>query len=188
MKFNATERRASAALVTDRHQVPKQGKDARRAEANYMLDDWRLFSPKLDDDGSGYALLAGAIVADPNQTAQALQQIAQRSNIENIKALRTRASALLLRDLVSMGWELKNDANSIYIRPASSTSGPSKAAIRKQLEFGRNDQLSEPATRRFILNLERPGRFSSCRSITDLIADGRRLAGRVHGKLTRVCI
>ncbi|WP_299690958.1 Druantia anti-phage system protein DruA [Hydrocarboniphaga sp.] len=141
-----------------------------------MLDDWRLFSPKLDDDGSGYSTLAAAITADPKQSAQSLQHIAQRLNPDNLKSLRTRASALLLRDLVSMGWELKNEAGAIFVRPATRTDGPAKQAIRKQLEFGRDDQLAEPATRRFILNLERPGRFSSCRSVTDLIADGRRLA------------
>ncbi|WP_437537387.1 Druantia anti-phage system protein DruA [Sorangium sp. So ce726] len=55
-----------------------------------------------------------------------------------------------------------------------------KEAIRKQLEFGRADQLREHATRRFIVALERPTRFSSSRPVTHLIADGRRLARQLE--------
>ncbi|MEP9380574.1 Druantia anti-phage system protein DruA [Aquabacter sp. CN5-332] len=49
----------------------------------------------------------------------------------------------------------------------------SKASVRRQLEFGRNDQLAEQSTRKFIISLERPGRTAGVRPVTDLIADGR---------------
>ncbi|MDT8278723.1 DUF4338 domain-containing protein, partial [Roseomonas mucosa] len=52
----------------------------------------------------------------------------------------------------------------------------SKESARRQLEFGRDDQLSEPATRKFIISLERPSRTSGVQPVTDLIADGRELA------------
>jgi hypothetical protein len=58
--------------------------------------------------------------------------------------------------------------------------GANKAAIRCQLEFGRDDQLSDRSTRRFVSVLERPSRFSRARPVTDLIADGRRLARQLN--------
>lgn len=143
-----------------------------------MVDDWRPFSPKLDDDGAGYASLVDAVHSQ--DIVGGLQELAQRNNADNIKQLRLRAASLVLRDLASMGWNVKAESGLIYIRPSTTTAGPSKDAIRKQLEFGRNDQLGETSTRRFILGLERPGRFSSCRPVTDLIVDGRRLAAQLE--------
>lgn len=89
-----------------------------------------------------------------------------------------RAAALILRDLTKMGWLVCVDRGQIYIRPheAREEGGqPPKDAIRRQLVFARDDQLSEDSTRRFIHMVERPSRFSSCLPITHLIADGRRL-------------
>ena len=144
------------------------------------MDDWRPFSPKLDDDGAGHSNLVSA-VRNPALAVSQLQQVAQFNKTDNIKQMRVRAAALVLRDLLCMGWEAKTERGGIYVRPGSAGDvDHNKSAIRRQLEFGRNDQLAEPATRRFILSLERPGRFSSCRPITDLIVDGRRFAAQLE--------
>ena len=63
----------------------------------------------------------------------------------------------------------------LAIRAPKRTRRLSKSSARKQLEFGRDNQLAEPSTKRFILSLERPGRTSGVRPVTDLIADGRAL-------------
>jgi hypothetical protein len=57
-----------------------------------------------------------------------------------------------------------------------------KAQIRQQLLYGRDNQLAEDSNKRFLYSLERPHRYSSCKPVTDLIADGRRL----HEQLIRV--
>ncbi|WP_174278271.1 Druantia anti-phage system protein DruA [Sphingomonas bacterium] len=88
--------------------------------------------------------------------------------------LRLIASTLVLRDLISLGWQTMASGGWLYVRPGAP--GPlSKDSARRQLEFGRDDQLAEPSTRKFILALERPGRGSGTRPVTDLIADGRKL-------------
>jgi hypothetical protein len=85
----------------------------------------------------------------------------------------------VLHDLIAMGWDARVARHYIEVRPPITADEDAKQAIRRQLEFGRNDQLREPATRRFIMGLERPSRVSSLRPVTDLIADGRRLAGQL---------
>jgi hypothetical protein len=89
---------------------------------------------------------------------------------------RGRTAAMVLRDLLEMGWQVRRVGESIEVAPPPSGL---KEAIRRQLEFGRNDQLGESSTRRFLFSLERPGRGSGCRPVTDLIADGRRLAAQL---------
>lgn len=140
---------------------------------------WRRYSPRLDDGGATYAALRGAISVPPADVPGALERIAREASGSGASALRVRAAALLLRDLVRMGWEYRADGHWIFVRPPTVRGGWSKEAIRRQLEFGRADQLREPATRRFIIGLERPTRFSRCRPVTDLIADGRRLAAQL---------
>ncbi len=142
-------------------------------------DDWRQFTPRFDDNGQAYAALVEAVAQGLDDAMSALSRIANTAGT-GIHALRLKASALVLRDLLGMGWRVRVNAQRIQVRPATSRWNPDKAAIRRQLEFGRNDQLREPATRRFIHGLERPGRSSNCRPVTDLIADGRRLADQLQ--------
>ena len=68
----------------------------------------------------------------------------RRIRIGDGAALRIRASALLLRDLVQLGWEHRCDGHWIQVRPADADLGPSKEAIRRQLEFGRGPVAREP--------------------------------------------
>lgn len=151
---------------------------AETAVADHVVDDWRPFSPKLDDEGEGYRALLES-VRKGSLAASCLQDLARRSIKPGTKQLRLRAAALVLRDLALMGWNIKAEGERIYVRPGVRPETSSKDAIRRQLEFGRNDQLAEPATKKFILALERPGRFSSCKPVTMLIADGRRLSSQL---------
>ena len=106
---------------------------------------------------------------------QALDEVARSTPDAGLVQARTRVAALVLRDLAAMGWQLRADTTSLWVRPGMAEQADSKEAIRSQLEFGRDDQLREQAIRRFIMALERPTRFSSARPVTDLIAGGRRL-------------
>jgi hypothetical protein len=139
-------------------------------------EHWRLFSPKIDDTGAANAALRKAITEGQPDPSRALCIIADANRAQSLVAQRTRCAALILRDLAAMGWQLQADRHAIYVRPGMSARGSNKAAIRCQLEFGRDDQLNDRSTRRFIATLERPSRFSRARPVTDLIADGRRLA------------
>jgi hypothetical protein len=143
-------------------------------------EQWRLFRPKIDETGAANAALRRAITEGQTDPVRALRAIADASRAPGLVAQRTRCAALVLRDLAAMGWQLRADRRAIYVRPGMSGQGANKAAIRCQLEFGRDDQLSDRSTRRFVSVLERPSRFSRARPVTDLIADGRRLARQLN--------
>ncbi len=142
--------------------------------------DWRVFAPQFDDGGSMYARLRRAVELGGTATVQALDDIARTTRGDGVLTARMRVGALMLRDLAAMGWQLRADATWLYIRPGMADQEISKDAIRRQLEFGRDDQLREASTRRFIVALERPTRFSNAMPVTELIADGRRLARQLE--------
>ena len=48
--------------------------------------------------------------------------------------LRLRAASLVLRDLLAMGWCLRVEREIILVTPGTSHDGPTKEAIRRQLE------------------------------------------------------
>ena len=136
---------------------------------------WRPLTLRLDNGGTLYRLMLDACAGSANEISTTLSSIANQADHGSNQGQRTRAAALLLRDLIGMGWAVRTQDSRIFLRPATSGDGSTKEAIRKQLEFARNDQLLEPATRKFIYSLERPSRHSRHAPITDLIADGRRL-------------
>jgi hypothetical protein len=146
-------------------------------------DDWRLFKPEVGDDGSAYAKLRNLVKLPHDEAVLRLAEFASKLDIETPQGLRARVAATLLRDLIQIGWETRITAHHIYVRPEFSRQPQErKQQIRKQLLYGRDNQLAEDSNKRFIYGVERPNRFSSCKPITDLIADGRRL----HEQLTRV--
>ncbi|WP_158257516.1 Druantia anti-phage system protein DruA [Haliangium sp. UPWRP_2] len=150
-----------------------------RVGLSLVEQGWRPFAPRFEDDSSALARLAKVAALPEEARLSALEKELSRLESINAPQHRYRAAALLLRDLTKMGWLVCVDRGQIYIRPheAQEAGGqPPKSAIRRQHVFARDDQLSEDATRRFIHTLERPSRFSSCRPVTNLIADGRRLA------------
>jgi hypothetical protein len=143
--------------------------------------DWRVFAPQLDDGGAMYGGLRRAVEFGGQATVRALDELARTTEGNGLLTARMRVAALVLRDLAAMGWQLRADATWLYVRPGMADQADSKEAIRRQLEFGRDDQLREPATRRFIVGLERPTRFSNSMPVTELIADGRRLVRQLEG-------
>ena len=107
-------------------------------------EDWRLFKPRLDDDGAAYDQLRQVLKSSKEDALIRLGEFV--SSIKNTSghALRLRVSAAILRDLLHIGWEFNLDSHWIYVRPPKSTSPATrKESIRQQLLFGRNDQLSE---------------------------------------------
>lgn len=144
-------------------------------------DDWRLFKPSIDDDGSAYATLRRLAKLPPQETVARLSAFAGLQSSGTLQALKTRIAATLLRDLLRIGWEVSANAHHIYVRPPKPVDPAArKALIRQQLLYGRDDQLSEESHRRFLFSVERPSKYSSCKAITDLIADGRRLAEQLR--------
>lgn len=139
--------------------------------------DWRLFRPDIGDDGTANFKLRQLAKLPTEGAIAALNAIAQDHQSDSLQALKTRVSATLLRDLLLIGWEIRADAHYVFVRPPKpSTPEARKGNTRQQLLHGRNDQLCEDSHRRFIYGLERPSKYSSCKPVTDLIADGRRLA------------
>jgi hypothetical protein len=137
--------------------------------------NWRLFSPTLDDKGLVYADLVKVGCLPPAEALSGLTEMLARTASETSSGLRIEAAILVLRDLISLGWQALASGGWLYVRPGS-PGQISKDSARRQLEFGRDDQLSEASNRKFIVAMERPGRTSGVRPVTDLIADGRTLA------------
>ncbi|MGP8441615.1 Druantia anti-phage system protein DruA [Burkholderia vietnamiensis] len=140
--------------------------------------DWRLLRPEIGDDGTAYSSLRRFAQLPRNDAIRRLTEFAQSQLTKTTtQALKARVSATLLRDLMEIGWDIKVTAHHIYVRPQRHTAvAERKNQIRQQLLYGRNDQLGEASHRKFLFAMERPSKYSSCRPITDLIADGRRLA------------
>ena len=148
-------------------------------------DDWRIFKPRIDDDGAAYDKLRQLLRLEGAEALTRLSEAARPSKSESTNDLRLRVAAAILRDLLKIGWELHLNSHWIYIRPPKTGSlTKRKESIRQQLLFGRNDQLSEESNRRFIFSLERPTKYSSAKPVTDLIADGRRL----YDQISAVCL
>lgn len=144
-------------------------------------EEWRPFAPTmLDDGGAAYATLRNAAGLSATEAISAIEGFVRGISTTTLFGMKARASALVLRDLLSMGWEKRVDGQWIYVRPSTGPEGDNKEAIRRQLEFGREDQLREDSNRKFIFSLERPSRFSSSKPVTDLIADGRRIAAQIN--------
>ena len=144
-------------------------------------DDWRLFKPRIDDDGTAYESLRQLLKLEKSEALVQLYELIRQYSAPRPHALRIKVAAALLRDLMQMGWEFHIDSHWISVRPPK-TSSPAdrKASIRQQLLFGRDDQLSEYSNRRFLFSLEKPSKYSSSKPVTDLIADGRRLSEQIE--------
>lgn len=144
-------------------------------------DDWRLFKPSIGDDGAAYAMLGRTVRLDRDEAIAQLTAFARTQQAQTLHSLKARVSATLLRDLLVIGWDVRSSAHHIYVRPPRPADpAERKALIRQQLLYGRDDQLCEDSNRRFIYGVERPSKYSSCKPMTGLIADGRRLAEQLR--------
>lgn len=153
------------------------GERLESASSSPTDQDWRLLRPEIGDDGTTYAALRALAKLPRDDAVRQLTAFAQAQPTKTTPALKARVSATLLRDLLEIGWDIKTTAHHVYVRPPRHESlADRKNLIRQQLLYGRNDQLTEDSHRKFLFTMERPSKYSSCRPVTDLIADGRRLA------------
>lgn len=144
-------------------------------------EDWRLFNPSIDDDGSTYAVIRGLAKLPRDEAIARLSAFAQEKEGQTLHALKARVATTLIRDLLNMGWDVQATPHHLYVRPPRPMDPVERKALtRQQLLFGRDDQLREDSNRRFLYAVERPSKYSSCKPITDLIADGRRLAEQLR--------
>ena len=144
-------------------------------------ENWRLSKPRIDDDGTSYEALRQVATLSSNEAISQLRVLARANDSNSLQGLRLRVAASLLSDLIHIGWELSVDSHCIYVRPPKTENlTERKDSIRRQLLFGRNDQLAEESHRRFLFALERPSKYASTTPVTDLIADGRRLAKQLQ--------
>ncbi|MCW5631859.1 MAG: DUF4338 domain-containing protein [Rubrivivax sp.] len=155
--------------------------DCETAAQSVPDEDWRLFRPEIGDGGTAYTRLRTLVKLPAEEAVHRLAEFAGKHDLETSPGLRAYVAALLLRDLIRIGWQIRVTGSHIHLRPQSSARPQErKEQIRQQLLYGRDNQLAEDSNKRFIYGLERPTRYSSCKPVTDLIADGRRL----HEQLT----
>jgi hypothetical protein len=162
-----------------------------------FLHDGRIFYPIFEDGGESYSRLIEAVQHE--SPVYELQRLAENLVRENeglterfsskvapqtlrtpqIRYLKLRAAALLLRDLVQQGWivQVEHGQITLYSPTAQKEVDPviAKETARRIGLFAKEDQLKDPTVRRFISTLESPGRGSAAIPITNLIADGRTL-------------
>ncbi len=145
-------------------------------------EGWRPFQPRLEDHAPPLRALAALLgSSDDEGPPAALEEELERARGEQPPVGHYVAALLILRDLIQIGWQVRSEGEAIWIRPHDEQeAGPTKQAVRRQLIFGREDQLRSTSVRRFIEELERPSRGARYESIVNLIADGRRLAAALR--------
>ncbi|PSB07561.1 hypothetical protein C7B76_27860 [filamentous cyanobacterium CCP2] len=167
-----------------------------------FLRDGRIFYPVFEDGGESYSRLIEAVQHE--SPVDELQRLAEKLVKENegltermssrvapqtlripqIRYLKLRAAALLLRDLVQQGWiiQVEHGQITLYSPTAQKEVDPvvAKEIARRVGLFAKEDQLKDPTVRRFINTLESPGRGSAAIPITNLIADGRTLREKLE--------
>ena len=92
------------------------------------------------------------------------------------------AASYVLRDLFNQGWVVDSARGGILVSPPLNQSDPSaeKDRVRRQELLRRDEQLSSPAVRRFIRDMERPREFKGqFVSIFSLMRDGSELAQKL---------
>lgn len=122
--------------------------------------------------------------------ADDLEWLSRQSGNE-LDRLRFRSFLLILRDLLSVSWQIHYSDYGVEIvaPPVDRRKGLSqdeqyllKAGIRHELSAACLEQLTERATQDFIRALEEPSPASkNKKSIRALIADGQELANRLRG-------
>jgi Domain of unknown function (DUF4338) len=171
--------------------------DFKVSQAIPFMHDGRIFYPLFEDGGESYAGLIKAVQHE--FPAEKLQHLAEKLARESeglmecrsqkiapqtlrapqLRFLKLRAAALLLRDLIQQGWivQVEHGQITLYSPTAQKEEDPTlaKEIARRIGLFAKEDQLKDPTVRRFITTLESPGRGSAAIPITSLIADGRTL-------------
>lgn len=143
---------------------------------------------------NGDLATAESIVARLSACDSSAPGAAVSETADDVQAMRAEAIARVLLDLARSGWVVSREDGRVYVHaPLWPKSGRGlspteitavKAQIRQSLQTRIREQLAAPATRQFLVEMERPrldmGGFADVRA---LIADGSALAEsiRTHG-------
>jgi len=122
-----------------------------------------------------------AVSANMRVLREEMVQAASQCNAESQKA---RTCVSLLCDLRAQGWQFRIRRGAIiaeHLGIEDGTPGVQKVRVRAVHALGREDQLRQPSTQRFISDTERR-RFHGGKwvSIFSLMRDGRELAGKLR--------
>jgi hypothetical protein len=148
--------------------------DALRAE-------WRPFRPQFGPEEPLWGGLLAVLRGEEDERVASLEDLAAWAKDQSPVPLRFAATAMILRDLLQLGWDVRLAGEEIFVRPHDASDGQAtKEAVKRQLHFGRSDQLRDAKVQRFILGLESPSRGTSHGSILSLIADGPSLAAKLR--------
>jgi len=149
-----------------------------------VVEEWRRFSPSID---AGLAALVAVVArhdGDPDETLGSVEDEICRVRESTTPMPRYLAALLVLRDLMTAGWDVRVADNSVEVRPAAeSTAGSTKDAVRRQLLAARTDQFRVETVRRFVEDLEAPP-GNARDSIVNLVARGSALARRLRTLVT----
>jgi Domain of unknown function (DUF4338) len=152
------------------------------------LDQYRLPAPTTwgHRDRQAFVALARALGSSP-LSGEAVE-LARRTCLRGNHAP-VAAAAHVLTDLVSQGWAVRiDDSDQVSVRPPTAAINPSeeKQRVRRQELLKRDEQLSTPAARRFIAEMERPREFDGAFvSIFHLMRDGRELKSALERVATQ---
>lgn len=97
-----------------------------------------------------------------------------------------RAVALLLADLLDQGWEVLTDDDAIHLQPpglrlVDESTEQAKERLRRALQTGRDRQLADSGTQKFLARMHRVvPRIGGRSSIADVIDDGATLAAALQ--------
>lgn len=143
--------------------------------------EWRPFRPQLGAEEHLLGKLLAALRGEDDERVTLLEELVSWAKEQSPPPRKFAATAMILRDLLQLGWDARFVNGELCVRPHEASGGQAtKEAVRHQLHFGRSDQLRDAKTRQFILGLESPGRGASYGSVLSLIADGPSLAARLR--------
>jgi hypothetical protein len=122
------------------------------------------------------------------ELARALRRVAtDASRVGDVSHTSIHATALLLSDLLRLGWSVDVAEGSLWLAAPRAEALPGedvqevKRRLRAPLLAARASQLADPAVRTFLRRVERPRTFKGQRvSIADLIDDGAALASELE--------
>lgn len=155
--------------------LPPSGADTDTSKAHR-----RPFSPQLDRDSPSLERLVKALTRSEEEQLAAVEEEVAWAKAQEPVPLKFAVAAMILRDLIQLGWKVEIQGGELFIKPYEAAEGAVKEVVQRQLRFGREDQLRDPAVQQFIRDIESPPRGASYGSIAALIADGRALAERLR--------
>ena len=151
-------------------------------------DDWYLLSAPAawgQAERAAFTALARAISGSPDGSGPDVET-ARRACVGAGQASLT-AAAHVLCDLASQGWAVRADSE-VRVLPEASVADPAqeKERIRRQELVKRNEQLSQPPVRQFVVAMEKPREFrGKFVSVFSLMRDGRDLRAALEQAAVR---